>query len=150
MERDSSPAIQSRSPPPWEAALGPAVLLGLLAAVLGGWSLQWIREDNARSIQRNAAGLAAGETRTIARLQYAGLARDVLRSFGLTAVSLAAAAAVGARMPMVPSLRIVTAVAIGAGLAAAAGGALRSAGRGARMRWLAAGAGLGLLITLVR
>jgi len=135
---------------PWEAALGPAVLLGLLAAVLGGWSLQWIREDNARSIQRNAAGLAAGETRTIARLQYAGLARDVLRSFGLTAVSLAAAAALGARMPMLPSLRIVTAVAIGAGLAAAAGGALRSAGRGARMRWLAAGAGLGLLITLVR
>ena len=127
---------------PWQAALGPAVL--------GGWSLQWIREDNARSIQRNAAGLAAGETSTIARLQYAGLARDVLRSFGLTAVSLAAAAALGARMPMSPSLRIVTAVAIGAGLAAAAGGALRSAGRGARMRWLAAGAGLGLLITLVR
>ena len=85
-----------------------------------------------------------------ARLQYAGLARDVLRSFGLTAVALATAAAVGARITMVPSLRIVTAVAIGTGLAAAAGGALRSAGRGARMRWLAAGAGLGLLITLVR
>ena len=135
---------------PWEAALGPAVLIGLLAAMLGGWSLQWIREDNARSIQRNAAGLAAGESRTIARLQYAGLARDVLRSFGLTAVSLATAVAVGARMQMVPSLRIVTAVAIGAGLAAAAGGALRSAGRGARIRWLAAGAVLGLLVTLIR
>ena len=135
---------------PWEAALGPAVLIGLLAAVLGGWSLRWIREDNARSIQRNAAGLAAGETRTIARLQYGGLARDVMRSFGLTAVSLATAVAVGARIPMLPSLRIVTVVAIGAGLAAAAGGPVRSAGRGARIRWLAAGAGLGLLLSLIR
>jgi PTS system mannose-specific IIC component len=135
---------------PWEAALGPAILIGLFAAVLGGWSLQWIREDNARAIQRRSAGLAAGETRTIALLQYGGLARDVLRSFGLTAASLAGAVAVAARLPMFSSLRIVTAVAIGAGLAAAAGGAIRSAGGGARIRWLAAGVGVGLLIAILR
>lgn len=135
---------------PWEAALGPAVLIGLLAAVLGGWSLQWIREDNARAIQRHTAGLAAGETRTIALLQYGGLARDVLRSFGLTAASLALAVAVAARLPMLSSLPIVTVVAIGAGLAAATGGAIRSAGGGARMRWLAAGIGAGLLLAMLR
>ena len=101
-------------------------------------------------VETGGAVIACSMTTLSGYLALLMSVNGAVRSFGLTAVSLAAAAARGARMPMSPSLRIVTAVAIGAGLAAAAGGALRSAGRGARMRWLAAGAGLGLLITLVR
>ena len=43
-----------------------------------------------------------------------------------------------------------TLVAIGTGLAAAVNGAVRSAGRGARLRWLAAGAAAGTLLAVLR
>lgn len=143
-------AVTFASGKAWEVALGPAVLLGLLIATLGGWSLLWIREANAQAIQRHAAGLAAGEAGTIARLHYGGLARDIGRSFALTATSIGLGVAAASRLPMLERFGLVTAVAIGAGLAAAAGGAIRSAGRGARVRWLAAGVGLGLLLTVFR
>jgi PTS system mannose-specific IIC component len=143
-------AVTFASGHPWEVALGPAVLLGLFFAMLGGLSLLWIRERNARAIQENTAGLAAGEAGTIARLQYGGLARDVWRSLVLTAMGLGVAVGVGTRFPMLERFGIVTAVAVGAGLAAAAGGAIRSAGHGARVRWLATGVGLGLLLSLLR
>jgi hypothetical protein len=41
---------------------------------------------------------------------------------------------------------LLSVVAVGCGIAALVGGALRSAGRGARLRWLVAGAALGLLV----
>lgn len=130
---------------PWELGLGLSATVGLLLAVLGGWSLQWLRRANARAIQRHAAALAAGESGTIRRLQYGGLARDALRSALLTAVGLAAA--VGARSLELDRRTAValTLVALGAGLAAALGGALRRAGTGTRLRWLAAGLALGAL-----
>ena len=43
-----------------------------------------------------------------------------------------------------------TLVAIGSGLSAAAAGAVRSAGRGARLKWLAAGAAAGTLLAVLR
>jgi hypothetical protein len=43
-----------------------------------------------------------------------------------------------------------TLLAIGAGLSAAAGGAVRSAGRGARLKWLVAGLGAGTLLAVLR
>jgi mannose/fructose/N-acetylgalactosamine-specific phosphotransferase system component IIC len=143
-------AVTFASGRPWEVALGPAVLLGLFIAMLGGLSLLWIRERNANAIQENTAGLAAGEAGTIARLQFGGLARDVSRSLVMTGMGLGVAVGVGARFPMLERFGMVTAVAVGAGLAAAAGGAIRSAGHGARVRWLAAGVGLGLLLSLLR
>ena len=42
-----------------------------------------------------------------------------------------------------------TLVAVGCALSAAGGGALRSAGRGARLRWLAAGAVVGLVLAVL-
>ncbi len=130
---------------PWELSLGLGATVALLLAVLGGWSLQWLRRANARAIQRHAAALAAGESGTIRRLQYGGVARDALRSALLTAVGLAAA--VGARSLALDRRTAValTLVVLGAGLAAALGGALRRAGTGARLRWLAAGLALGAL-----
>jgi hypothetical protein len=43
-----------------------------------------------------------------------------------------------------------TVIAIGSGLAAAANGAIRSAGRGARLKWLAAGAVAGVVLAVLR
>jgi hypothetical protein len=42
-----------------------------------------------------------------------------------------------------------TLVAIGSALAAAASGAFRSSGRGSRLKWLIAGLGAGILITVL-
>ena len=136
---------------PWELGLGLAATLGLVLAVLGGATLQLVRRMNANAIQQRAAALAAGESGAIRRLQYGGLLRDAARGALLTALGLAAAwaLAVGARLDRATALGL-TLVTIGCALAAAVNGALRSAGRGARLRWLAAGAATGLLLAVLR
>ena len=126
--------------------LGVAGGYALLVAVLGGEGLQALRRVNGRVLQRYAAGLAAGDAATIHAVQYRGLAADITRSLVLSVVSIGGALWLRDRLPATDRLALVTAVAVGTALAAAAGGAIRSAGRGARLRWLAAGAGLGLRI----
>ena len=131
---------------PWQAALGPAVLLGLGLAVFGGWSMLVVRHANARSIQRRSAGLAAGDAGTIRELQYLGVTRDALRSLLLTAGGLAIASLAP---PLGPSgrgwLPLLGLLALALGLGAVGGGALRSAGSGKRFYWLLAGCLLGLI-----
>jgi mannose/fructose/N-acetylgalactosamine-specific phosphotransferase system component IIC len=136
---------------PWELGLGLGATLGLVLAVLGGSTLQLVRRMNANAIQHRAAALAAGESSAIRRLQYGGLLRDALRGAGLTVAGLAAAWALagGARLDRATALGL-TLVSVGCALAAAINGALRSAGRGARLRWLAAGAAVGLLLAVLR
>ena len=134
----------------WSQSLGLAALFALGWAALGGWSLQWLRKANGRALSRNAAGLAAGDPATIARLQHEGLAGDLVRSLLLTTTGLAVALLLRRHVVLTSRFESVTAVAIGAGVAAAAGGAIRSAGRGARLRWLAAGVGIGLLAAILR
>jgi mannose/fructose/N-acetylgalactosamine-specific phosphotransferase system component IIC len=136
---------------PWEFSLGLSVGLGLLLAVVGGWSLMLVRRWNARSIQRRAAALAAGESGAIRRLQYGGLLRDAARGALLTAGGLAAAWALS-RWTAVdrPTAVGLTLIAIGSALAAAAGGAVRSAGRGARLKWLLAGLAAGAVLAVLR
>jgi PTS system mannose-specific IIC component len=134
---------------PWEERLGIATLFALGVAVLGGWSLIWLRQSNGRMIQARAAGLAAGDPATVAGIQLRGLAGDLVRSFGLTAVALLLAQAAQPHLPGGPRYALVTAAAIGAGVAAVAGGALRSAGRGARLRWLVVGTGIGLIAAVL-
>jgi PTS system mannose-specific IIC component len=136
---------------PWELSLGLAGTVGLLVSVVGGWSLQQLRRRNAEAVQRRAAALAAGESAAIRRLQYGGIARDALRSALLTAAGLAAAW-VANRWLVLDRLTAValTLVLVGAGIAAALGGALRSAGRSRRRRWLAAGLVLGFALAALR
>lgn len=136
---------------PWELSLGLAGTVGLLVSVLGGWSLQRLRRLNATAVQRHAAALAAGESAAIRRLQYGGIARDALRSGLLTAAGLAAAW-VADRWLLLDRRTAValTLVVVGAALAAALGGALRSAGRSPRRRWLAAGLVLGFALAVLR
>jgi mannose/fructose/N-acetylgalactosamine-specific phosphotransferase system component IIC len=130
---------------PWEVTLGVSAFFALLLAVMGGWSLLWLRQWNGRILQRRAAGLASGDAGTIAAIQYRGLAGDAVRSLLLTLLAVTLALGLRPLVPTAPRFTLVTAVAIGAGIAAAAGGAIRAAGRGARLRWLVVGTGLGLL-----
>jgi PTS system mannose-specific IIC component len=71
-----------------EAGLGGATAVGLVTAVLGGWTMQMVRRANAAAIQRKAAALAAGDTRAIRSLQLGGIRRDIARSAGVTACGL--------------------------------------------------------------
>ena len=137
---------------PWQFALGVSAALGLVIAVLGGFSLSMVRRANARAIQRHSAALAAGESGAIRRLQYGSLARDAARAGSLTALGLVCAWALAepvAHLDRSTGLGL-TLVALGCALSAAIGGAIRSAGRGPRLRWLGAGALVGLLAAALR
>jgi mannose/fructose/N-acetylgalactosamine-specific phosphotransferase system component IIC len=131
---------------PWELGLGVAATLGLVLAVIGGWSLQLVRRWNARAIQRRAAALAAGESSAIRLLQYGGLLRDALRGAALTAGGLAVAWMLERYLPVDRRTAVgLSLVVIGGALSAIVSGALRSAGRGARLRWLLGGLGVGTM-----
>jgi PTS system mannose-specific IIC component len=143
-------AVALASAGPVHLTLGLATLFALGAAVLGGYTLQWLRVANGRTIHRHTAGLAAGDRASIAAVHYRGLIGDVLRSATLTAFVLGAAALLAPRLPTSERFGLVTAVAVGAAVAAAAAGALRTAGRGARLRWLGAGLLVGLLMVAFR
>jgi len=137
---------------PWQFTVGVSAALGLVIAVLGGFSLSMVRRANARAIQRRSAALAAGESGAIRRLQYGALARDAARAAGLTVLGLVLARVLAepvARLDRSTGLGL-TLVAMGCALAAVIGGALRSAGRGTRLRWLGAGALVGLLAAALR
>jgi mannose/fructose/N-acetylgalactosamine-specific phosphotransferase system component IIC len=132
---------------PWELGLGASVGLALVLASLGGWSMLLVRRWNARTIQRRSAALAAGESSAIRLLQYGALLRDGVRGALLTLLGLAAAWGIAAQVHLDRQTAVgLTLVAVGSGLSAAAGGALRSAGRGARLKWLIAGCCVGLLL----
>lgn len=130
--------------------LGIATLFALGFAVLGGASLQLLRRANGRLIQQRAAGLAAGDAATIAGIHYRGLLGDLVRSLALTSLALGLALILRPRLPGADRLVMVSAVAVGCAAAAALGGALRSAGRGARFRWLMVGVAVGLLLAVLR
>jgi mannose/fructose/N-acetylgalactosamine-specific phosphotransferase system component IIC len=135
---------------PWELSLGISAALGLVLAVLGGWSLQVVRRWNARAIQRKAAALSAGESSAIRRLQYGSLLRDAVRGFILTLLGLVLAAGVteSLRVDRLTAVAL-TLVAIGSALSAGASGAFRSSGRGARLKWLIGGIVAGALIAVL-
>jgi mannose/fructose/N-acetylgalactosamine-specific phosphotransferase system component IIC len=135
---------------PWEVELGISAALGLVLAVLGGWSLLVVRRWNARAIQRKAAALAAGETSAVRWLQYGGVLRDAVRGLILTLLGLVLAATIAESVRLDRATAVaLTLVALGSAIAAAAGGAFRSSGRGARLRWLLGGLAAGTLLAVL-
>ena len=135
---------------PWELSLGLSVALGLVLAVVGGWSLQVVRRWNARAIQRRAAALAAGESSAIRKLQYGALLRDAARGFILTLLGILAASTIKDMVHLDRQTGVaLTLVAIGSALAATVNGAFRSSGRSVRLKWLLAGAGVGILLAVL-
>jgi mannose/fructose/N-acetylgalactosamine-specific phosphotransferase system component IIC len=134
-----------------EVGLGVGVLVGLIVAALGGWSMQVVRRANATAIQRRAAALAAGETRAIRALQWGGIRRDIVRSAALTAIGLVVATLIWPALPSgSENFRWITVAAVAGGLAAAVGGAIRGAGRTRRLAWVIAGLASGVLIAGLR
>jgi mannose/fructose/N-acetylgalactosamine-specific phosphotransferase system component IIC len=143
-------AVVLASDRPPDEVLGFATLFALAFAMLGGWSLQVLRRANGSLVRHHAAGLAAGDPATIARIQYRGVAGDAVRSLLLTGFALATSLVLRPLLPQGQRFGLVTAVAIGCGAAAALGGALRAAGWGTRLRWLLVGLGAGLLLAVLR
>jgi PTS system mannose-specific IIC component len=134
----------------WQLSLGVSVALGLVLALLGGWTLQLVRRSNARAIQRRAAALAAGESSAIRRLQYGGLLRDAARGFLLTVLGVVLAIGIKEHVRLTEQTYLaLTLVAVGSALAAAVNGAFRTSGRSTRFKWLAAGVGAGGLMAVL-
>jgi mannose/fructose/N-acetylgalactosamine-specific phosphotransferase system component IIC len=132
-------------------ALALAGILGLPLAILGGWTLHLHRRRTAESIHRRLARVAAGEARAIWELQRNGLVRDAGRGLVLGGIGLLCILA-AMRFPWsaFPRMALVGGATVAGGLAAALGGAMRSAGQGARRRWLAVGLATGLLLVLAQ
>lgn len=133
-------AVATAAGTAWPARIGMAVLLGLVVASAGGWTMQRLRTANARALQARAAALAAGSSSAVRELYWGGIARDALRGLAVTATGLVAAMLLRTLPALAPEWEAAAlAVAVGGGLVAAGGGAIRSAGRGRRFRLLLAG-----------
>lgn len=137
-------AVLAAGAGPW-AGIGAGTALGLALAALGGWTLQVIRHANTRALQSRTAELGRGEIHAILSLQRMALLRDLVRSFGLgvIAIMLALLARPLLADPAFARWSLVAAVAVGSAVGATAGGAIRTAGKGIRLRWLLAGAVVG-------
>lgn len=132
---------------PQDDALGGATVVGLVIAVLGGWTMQMVRRANAEAIHKSAASLAAGDTLVIKNLQLGGIRRDIARSAVVTVCGFLLGMVIWSLIPPgAENHHWVSVVAVGGGVAAALGGAIRGAGRTRRLAWVMAGLAGGILI----
>ena len=122
------------------------VAVGLILAMVGAQSLLWMRRGSARMASGASAALQALEPGVLARLQWGGFRRDLIRSALLAAFGLVIGWAVSV-LPASPLgwSRILNAVALGAGAAAALNGAFRNSGWSRRTVALGAGFAAGIL-----
>jgi mannose/fructose/N-acetylgalactosamine-specific phosphotransferase system component IIC len=126
---------------------GYAVLLALLFSELGGWTLQLLRRANGRALAGAAEQLDRGDPSAATQLQIAGAGRDLLRSFVLVVLALAAAEL--ARRSGLVDLYFgaeVWAFVLAAGVAGAVAGAIRMSGRSWRGAVLALALVVGWLV----
>lgn len=136
---------------PAASAIGVAGLVGLPLGLIGGWSMHLHRRRNAQSVEANLARVDAGDARAIWDLQRNALLRDARRGAIVSAMALAAAWLVHLiPWSAVEHRQLLDWAVLAGGIAAAIGGAIRSAGTGARRRWLAIGVATGLVVVLWR
>ena len=130
---------------------GVAVCLGLAIALAGEWSLQILRRVNTARMMRLRSALDAGEWAAIRRAHLGSWARDAVRSGLLTALGLVLVVGIRQWTPVnLPGALMLSGVAAGIGLAAAANGSWRLVGSATQTRLFALGAALGLLWVTVR
>jgi len=116
-------------------------------ASLGGATLNRLRHRIGRAVHQNEAALEAGDAAVIRRLQLRSIGMDAVRGLLLTATALVLAWMAERWVRLDPgTATLLTVIAIGCGVAALIGGALRSAGRGAQRRWLVVGGAVGLAL----
>ncbi len=109
-------------------------------AYLGELGIREVRRRNTADVRRQRGALDAGDRRAMSAIQLRGLARDAVRAFTVTAAGLLLAAAASRWPPVtVRGAVLVTVVLIGAGIGAAAAGAMRLSGPGFGLRWFALG-----------
>ncbi len=125
---------------------GIAVCGGLGIAYLGQIGIRWVRRSNTRDVRKHRSALERGDRRTIMAVQARGLLRDAVRSLVVTAAGLTLAMVVYAWQPLtVHGAVLVTAMVVGAALAAGAVGVMRLSGRGVDLRWFVLGLGGGVV-----
>jgi len=135
---------------PWPFALGLSAALGLVLAMLGGLSLQLVRRLNAPYTYGGPEIVAVLAQAGLDTRNAAQLSALLPRGAALTGMGLAAAWLIDAKVRPDGSTGLgLTLVAVGCALSAATGGALRSAGRGARLAGVAAGAVVGLVLAVL-
>jgi len=131
--------------------LGVGVVVGLVVADAGDWSIQVLRRWNTTRVRAAAAPLDAGDFNVIQRIQLAGIARDALRAFLLTTAGLALALAAHRWSPVSPRAGVLlTAVLAGIGLGTAVLNAKRLAQGRAGLAWLSTGVAGGVGWLLLR
>lgn len=121
-------------------ALGLGVVVGLLVAHAGEWSIVLLRRRNTKRVREAAVALDAGDVRTIQRVQLGGIGRDAVRAFVLTVGGIGVALAVRRWPPVTGRASLlVFAVLVGIGLATAALNGKRLARGRAGLAWLGTG-----------
>jgi len=130
-----------------------AVLIALVAAWIGGWSMVQVRKLNARLARARHDDVASGSKRIVEGLQVFGLTADLVRGGALTAALLAVAIPthtfVLARWGSDPRVSRAVVVALAASVAAGAVWKVVHAAPGAR--WLLLGGiGIGLALLAAR
>lgn len=131
--------------------VGYAVTVAMIVALLGEFSLDWVRRLNAASVRKRAGRLDAGDAAAVSTIQTLGLTRDLVRSLVLTGAGLALAWGARSSPPLTGvGAMLLDMVVIGAGLTAAAAGALRLSGRRSSLAWLAVGVAGGVVVVLTR
>jgi hypothetical protein len=122
------------------------VLVAVVSAWTGGWFSHLARRANGVDVHGWAARIEAGDATVLARLQRRGLLRDAMRSFALTALTLAAGDLVStlfaSRWGGPLGIAKVALAATSVGVALHAG--WRRAGAGRESLWFLGGLGAGL------
>lgn len=144
-------ATYAASGAPGVLSWGLAVLLGLVVAYAGQGGIHVVRRRTGADVRRVAVALDGGDPDTIRQAHFRGIARDTARSFGVTALGLALAAAVRA-WPLLglQGTALLQMVTLGAALGVSVMGAVRLSGRGVARAWLAAGLVVGAGWVLLR
>jgi len=133
--------------------LGLGALVGLVTGMLGGLSMYVVRRATQRAVQAVAGRLEAGDVHLLVRLHVTAIARDALRAAVVTAAGLALAYVVRVYFAGALPLRGVTLIGVAAvagAIATATAGTLRVVGRGANLRWFAAGLAGGAVLVWLR
>ena len=131
--------------------LGIAVTAGLVVAFLSEFTILELRRRNTEAVHANLDRLSTGDPAVVRQFHRAGLARDALRSFILTACGLGVAVIARHWPPLTPrSAALLDVAAIGTGISAALSGALRAAGTYVGLRWFAIGIAAGIGVVALR
>lgn len=124
----------------WRVGLGPAALLGLVMAWVGGRSMEALRRFNGRQVRLASLAVDAGQYRALRRIQLLGFVGDAVRAVLLTAVGLGLAGLGRTYLTVPASLgRSLALVSIAGALVAALVGAVRRTPPGRARVWLGMG-----------